>query len=88
MTAKIQVPCRALRTVPAANYLGVSASLLRKFRMRAPGDPQDRGPDYIKLSPYLVLYEISALDAWLDARREAGRGKANRGTPERRDAAA
>ena len=62
-------PRRALRTVGAAVYLGISASLLRKLRARGPGDPGDKGPDFIKVSSNIVLYEISALDAWLDARR-------------------
>jgi hypothetical protein len=62
-------PRRALRTVGAAVYLGISASLLRKLRARGPSDPGDKGPDFIKVSNNVVLYEISALDAWLDARR-------------------
>jgi hypothetical protein len=32
-------------------------------------DPGTHGPAYIKISSSIVLYEISALDAWLDARR-------------------
>jgi hypothetical protein len=62
-------PRRALRTMAAATYLGVSASLLRKFRAMGPDDPGTHGPAYIKISSSIVLYEISALDAWLDARR-------------------
>jgi hypothetical protein len=62
-------PRRALRTTHAAVYLGLSASLLRKLRARGPSDPGDKGPDFIKVSSNVVLYEISALDAWLDARR-------------------
>jgi hypothetical protein len=62
-------PRRALRTVAAATYLGVSASLLRKFRAMGSDDPGTHGPAYIKISSNIVLYEISALDAWLDARR-------------------
>ncbi len=59
-------PRRALRTNEAAKYLGVSASLLRKMRSRGPDDPLGAGPAYIKLSPSLVVYQISALDDWLD----------------------
>ena len=59
-------PRRALRTTEAAKYLGVSASLLRKMRARGPDDPLGAGPAYIKLSPSLVVYQISALDDWLD----------------------
>jgi hypothetical protein len=62
-------PRRALRTVAAATYLGVSASLLRKFRAMGPDDPGTHGPAYVKISANIVLYEILALDAWLDARR-------------------
>ena len=62
-------PRRALRTTNAAHYLGVSASLLRKMRMRGSGDPLDPGPTFIRLSPSLVVYEIDALDAWLNRHR-------------------
>jgi hypothetical protein len=64
-------PRRTLRTVDAARYLGLSASLLRKYRAMGPGDPGMKGPIYIKVSANVVLYEISALDDWLDARRSA-----------------
>jgi predicted DNA-binding transcriptional regulator AlpA len=66
--SKHSSPRRALRTVEAARYLGLSASLLRKWRMRAPEDPGERGPPFIRLSPTVVVYEISALDRWLDER--------------------
>jgi hypothetical protein len=51
----------------AAQYLGVSPSLLRKKRLQGTGDPQDPGPAYIQLSPSLIVYTIADLDAWLDA---------------------
>lgn len=60
-------PRRALRTTDAARYLGVSPSLLRKMRARGPADPLGAGPPYIRLSPSLIVYEIDALDGWLDA---------------------
>lgn len=66
MTVQLSTPRRALRTVPAAHYLGISPSLLRKMRLRGSDDPQGLGPTFIKLSPSLVIYEISALDKWLD----------------------
>lgn len=69
-------PRRALRTVPAADYLGLSPSLLRKYRSRGVDDPQDKGPEFIKVSPSIVLYEITALDAWLDSRRAASPSQA------------
>ena len=59
---------RALATRVAAGYLGVSASLLRKLRLRGPEDPGDAGPAFIKLGRNLIVYEIAALDAWLDAK--------------------
>lgn len=71
MLATSVTPRRALRTVDAARYLGVSASLLRKMRLRGPDDPSDTGPPFIKLSPSLIVYEIAALDAWLDRHRAA-----------------
>lgn len=63
-------PRRALRTIEAARYLGVSASLLRKLRSRGPDDPGRPGPLCIKLSPNLVVYEIDELDRWLESRRD------------------
>jgi hypothetical protein len=60
-------PRRALRTTDAARYLGVSPSLLRKMRSRGPADPLGVGPAYIRLSPSLIVYEIAALDSWLEA---------------------
>lgn len=68
----ISTPRRALRTIDAARYLGISPSLLRKMRSRGPDDPLGPGPGFIRLSPSLIVYEISHLDAWLD--RHARRG--------------
>jgi predicted DNA-binding transcriptional regulator AlpA len=65
------LPRRALRTTDAARYLGVSASLLRKMRLRGPDDPSDAGPPFIKLSSSLIVYEIVALDQWLERHRAA-----------------
>ena len=66
MTMQTQSPRRALRTVEAARYIGISPSLLRKMRLRGPEDPLDSGPPYIRLSPSLIVYDIANLDAWLD----------------------
>jgi len=68
MSAICTLPRRALRTREAALYLGVSSSLLRKMRLRGREDPLGPGPAYIKLSPSLIVYEITVLDAWLDAK--------------------
>lgn len=65
-------PRRALRTADAAQYLGISTSLLRKMRARGPADPLGTGPTFIRLSPSLIVYEITALDTWLDS--HAGHG--------------
>jgi hypothetical protein len=60
---------RALRTVEAADYCGVSASLFRKFRKKGAVDPGEHGPEFIRLSAMIIVYEIAALDAWLDSRK-------------------
>jgi hypothetical protein len=39
--------------------------------MRGPDDPGQPGPGFIRLSPSLIVYEISALDAWLERHRES-----------------
>jgi hypothetical protein len=64
------LPRRALKTVPAAAYLGISPSLVRKMRARGVDDPLGTGPEFIKLSPSLIVYEVSALDAWLEGHRQ------------------
>ena len=63
----IASPVRALKTTDAARYLGISASLLRKMRTRGIDDPLGPGPDFIRLSPSLIVYQIAELDAWLDS---------------------
>jgi predicted DNA-binding transcriptional regulator AlpA len=67
-------PRRALRTIDAARYLGISPSLMRKMRSRGPDDPLRPGPPYIRLSPSLIVYEIGALDEWLDRHRAQSAG--------------
>ena len=66
MTTQQETPRRSLRTTDAARYLGISASLLRKMRARPTDDPLGPGPSFIRLSPSLIVYELHALDAWLD----------------------
>ncbi|MEQ1945175.1 helix-turn-helix domain-containing protein [Mesorhizobium sp. VNQ89] len=51
-----------LRTDQAAKYTGTSASTLNKLRLTG------GGPTYIKLGR-TVVYDITDLDAWLDAHR-------------------
>ncbi len=52
-----------LRTPAAAEYLGLSASLLSKMRLR--GD----GPPYSKAGPRVVVYDLRDLESWLTARK-------------------
>lgn len=52
-----------LRTPAAADYLGLSASLLSKMRLR--GD----GPIYSKAGPRAVVYDLADLESWLAARK-------------------
>lgn len=72
MSSKNTAPRRALRTVEAAGYIGVSPSLLRKMRLRGTDDPLDSGPPYIRLSPSLIVYDIVSLDAWMDRHAQSG----------------
>ncbi|MHC2359042.1 helix-turn-helix transcriptional regulator [Rhizobium leguminosarum] len=53
---------RMLRTEDAANYTGLSASTLNKFRLS--GD----GPSYIKIGKS-VVYDPTDLDEWLSSKR-------------------
>ncbi len=67
---------RYLNTVAAANYCGVSPALLRKYRLRKPGDPGEVGPAFIRLSPTLLVYAISELDRWIDGHRTPSQSQA------------
>jgi len=59
-------PVRALKTAAAARYLGLSASWLRKRRLRGDQDAGLPGPKFIRLHNGLCLYEVVELDRWLD----------------------
>jgi predicted DNA-binding transcriptional regulator AlpA len=50
-----------LRTPQAAEYVGLSASTLEKFRLTG------NGPPYLKSGPKIVVYRPEDLDAWLSA---------------------
>lgn len=71
MTAPTNLPLLrgALRTAEAATYLGVSVSLMRKWRLKGRDDSGDKGPPYAKVTPYVVLYKLADLDAWLNQHR-------------------
>jgi predicted DNA-binding transcriptional regulator AlpA len=54
-----------LRTPQAAEYVGLSASTLEKFRLTG------NGPVYQKAGPKIVVYRTEDLDAWLNKRRRS-----------------
>jgi predicted DNA-binding transcriptional regulator AlpA len=54
---------RVLRTPQAAEYVGLSASTLEKFRLTG------NGPTYQKAGPKIVVYRVEDLDAWLNSHR-------------------
>jgi predicted DNA-binding transcriptional regulator AlpA len=54
---------RVLRTPEAAEYVGLSASTLEKFRLSG------EGPPYHKSGPKIVVYCPKDLDEWLRVRR-------------------
>lgn len=56
-------PARRLRRPEAAAYAGVSPGFLEKAAIR--GD----GPQFIRLSARLIVYDTGDLDAWLTSRR-------------------
>lgn len=61
-----------LRTEDAARYIGVSASTLKKLRMR--GD----GPDFLKLGARIVLYHTNDIENWLRTCRRTSKSSAFR----------
>jgi predicted DNA-binding transcriptional regulator AlpA len=58
---------RCLTTRDAARYLGLSVSLLRKYRLMGPDDPGTHGPKFIRISQQLIVYDIKELDAWVES---------------------
>lgn len=61
---------RRLKTRDAADYIGCEPATLRAWRLRGRDDP-DPGPEFIRLSPSLVVYDIEALDRFLAEKRVA-----------------
>ena len=59
----MQATQRVLRTPEAAEYVGLSASTLEKFRLTG------SGPVYQKAGPKIVVYRLEDLDVWLNAQR-------------------
>jgi predicted DNA-binding transcriptional regulator AlpA len=59
----MQANNRVLRTPEAAEYVGLSASTLEKFRLTG------NGPLYRRAGPKIVVYRPEDLDAWLNSHR-------------------
>jgi hypothetical protein len=58
---------RGFTTPQAGEYIGRSASWLRKKRLRGMEDPGDPGPRYLKTESGSAIYLKEDLDRWLDA---------------------
>ncbi len=59
-------PKRGFTTPQAGDYIGRSASWLRKRRMRGRDDPGDPGPPWISMPTGSAIYLREDLDQWLD----------------------
>lgn len=57
---------RGFTTREAGEYIGRSASWLRKKRLRGADDPGDPGPRYLKTEGGSAIYLKEDLDQWLD----------------------
>ncbi len=57
---------RGFTTREAGEYIGRSASWLRKKRLRGNEDPGDPGPRYLKPESGSAIYLKEDLDNWLD----------------------
>lgn len=53
---------RMVSTKKAAEYLGITESTLRKWRVSG------YGPRYYKISANRVVYDLDDLDMWLESR--------------------
>jgi hypothetical protein len=62
MENNFTLPKTRLRAKQAAEYLGISFSLLEKMRFRSDG------PVYAKLGR-AIIYEIGDLDNWVNAKK-------------------
>jgi predicted DNA-binding transcriptional regulator AlpA len=63
MEQSMQITRHVMRTPQAAEYVGLSASTLEKFRLTG------AGPAYQKAGPKIVVYRPEDLDAWLNIQR-------------------
>lgn len=57
---------RILRTVEAAEYVGLAPSTLEKLRCKG------EGPTFIRLGGKAVGYDLEDLNRWLDRQRSKG----------------
>jgi hypothetical protein len=57
---------RGYSTAEAGAYIGLSASWLRKKRLRGKDDGGEPGPRYRKTAGGLVIYLREDLDSWLE----------------------
>lgn len=65
----MDAPKRVMKEAEAAQYLGLSASLLRQMRLAHPRATAPHGPVYVKIGR-AVRYLVDDLDAWLAMRRQ------------------
>ena len=63
MTLEGEIRPRAMRVNDVAEYTSISVSTLNKLRLTG------GGPTYVKIGKS-VVYLISDIDAWLDAKRQ------------------
>jgi hypothetical protein len=66
MPSSAELKKRGFTTPEAADYIGRSASWLRKKRLRGSSDPGDPGPRHLKTDGGSAIYLREDLDAWLD----------------------
>jgi hypothetical protein len=64
---------RGFTTREAGEYIGRSASWLRKKRLRGTDDPGDPGPRFFKTDSGSAIYLKEDLDGWLDHLAERSR---------------
>lgn len=54
----------------------VSVGSLRRYRLRAPDDPGEKGPDFVRDDQGLCLYPCQSLESWIAAWRAKLRPRA------------
>ena len=61
---------RGFKEPEAANYIGMSASFLRKSRMDGDRNNHAPGPAYLRVGPRAIIYLREDLDLWLEQFRQ------------------